>query len=574
MKSTESIHEARRKIENHQKIITLLNNLSALDLSDPIVKAEYLKNVIDFEEKYGKLEEEEEGPQTKRSKESNKDKSPKNMEIKEELKDFNLKNEKSNIEYLETQTKKLEEEINEGSNNLNLDFLNKLDDLKKNYDSLIKTDKISLETLVQEPEMTQSFLKENQNILIDNLFLTNLPNSDQINPNEKEKDDIKIDNNKEILLKSETKHQENLIKTEQSQEKKNSEPFQSSHKPKNDFFKKDPSKKQQASKTETKKTIISQKEDDKTNSKNLEIDNKEIKDIEKNHLNRQSFYSKNSKKSLQKIKEKQSSKHDVMDHEKKRIKNREDENSLKPINNDDDDDSENTQDENNEDFANLDILPQKPLKQKVTKNENLLRGLSKHHKTPTLDLAQIKQKNSSKKIKFSSEKEISFDSSKLEQFSQSEKEIEISNSQISINNKSLEENSNESAKNNIDFEESSEIENRISTNKNFPYNELVTTSRKDLKYSEEREEYELIHDLSDEDLEIILKTSNNDEVLNRYKTPEIEREMQKTREKLIKKLEKKIGKEKAMEKIKQIERRIVKASKKVKNDLFIFNCLN
>lgn len=294
----------------------------------------------------------------------------------------------------------------------------------------------------------------------------------------------------------------------------------------------------------------------------MEIDNKEIKDIEKNHLNRQSFYSKNSKKSLQKIKEKQSSKHDGMDHEKKRIKNRENENSLNPMNNDDDD-TENSQEGNNKDFANLDILPQKPLKQKVTKHENVLRGLSKHHKTPTLDLVQNKKRDSSKKIKFSSEKEISSDSSKLEQFYQSEKGIEISNSQISINNKSLEENSNESAKNNIDFEESSEIENR-NTKKNFPYNELVTTSRKDLKYSEEREEYELIHDLSDEDLEIILKTSNNDEELNRYKTPEVEREMQKTREKLIKKLEKKIGKEKAMEKIKQIEKRIVKASKKVK----------
>lgn len=220
VKSTESIHEARRKIENHQKIITLLNNLSALDLSDPIVKAEYLKNVIDFEEKYGKLEEEEERPQTKISNESNKDKSPKNMELKEELKNFNLKYEKSNTLYLETQTKKLEEDINEGSNNLNLDFLNKLDDLKKDYDSLIKTDKISLEALIQEPEMTQIFLKENQNTLIDNLFLTNLPNSDQIKPIEKDKDDIKIDINREILPKSETEQQENLINTEHSQEKK------------------------------------------------------------------------------------------------------------------------------------------------------------------------------------------------------------------------------------------------------------------------------------------------------------------------------------------------------------------
>ena len=74
IKSTESIHEARRKIENPRKIISLLNSLNQINLNDPIEKAEFLKNMIDFEEKYGKLDEEEiieEGHTSKRSKDSN-----------------------------------------------------------------------------------------------------------------------------------------------------------------------------------------------------------------------------------------------------------------------------------------------------------------------------------------------------------------------------------------------------------------------------------------------------------------------------------------------------------------------
>lgn len=55
VKSTESITEIRKKIENPRRIISLLNALNTVNLENPFEKEEFLKNLIDFEEKYGKI---------------------------------------------------------------------------------------------------------------------------------------------------------------------------------------------------------------------------------------------------------------------------------------------------------------------------------------------------------------------------------------------------------------------------------------------------------------------------------------------------------------------------------------
>ena len=76
------------------------------------------------------------------------------------------------------------------------------------------------------------------------------------------------------------------------------------------------------------------------------------------------------------------------------------------------------------------------------------------------------------------------------------------------------------------------------------------------------EEYEMIEDdIMDEDLEVLIKTSEKNEVLNEFKTEGAKEEMSNVRKKLIHKLEKKYGKKNFQKKLKEIEKNIEKASK-------------
>lgn len=60
IKTTESINEARKHIENPQKIFTLLTNLRDVNLSNPHEHQEFLKILVDFEKKYGQQEQDKE----------------------------------------------------------------------------------------------------------------------------------------------------------------------------------------------------------------------------------------------------------------------------------------------------------------------------------------------------------------------------------------------------------------------------------------------------------------------------------------------------------------------------------
>jgi len=106
----------------------------------------------------------------------------------------------------------------------------------------------------------------------------------------------------------------------------------------------------------------------------------------------------------------------------------------------------------------------------------------------------------------------------------------------------------------------------------------IYSSRNEFDSSKNLEDdYEMIEeDILDEDLEVLIKTSEKNEVLNEFKTEEAKEEMKNVRQKLIKKLEKKFGKKNLQKKLKKIEKNIEQASKieKVKIVLIFLNFLD
>lgn len=603
VKSTESIHEARKKIENPRKIISLLNNLSALDLNDPAVKAEFLKNVIDFEEKYGKLDDEG-SPLTKRSKESNlntdrnppSDKNAENNEIQ-----ANNQNLALNTNTLEEKAKQIEKEINENTGKLDIGLAEKLEELKKNYDELIKSDRIALETLSKEQNadalnLNQPlFITANENQDKDLMFLTS-PSLNKIT----EKD-------------SGSKQQ--TLRTEENTSKKENEPTSKSEKELNlKKTEKNNDGIKEFTQENSKKEI---KLDEQPSNRYKENSLIKEKDLEKKATKNQSVHSKasnNSQTSKQKRgpqaskqdrKEKPSSIHFSSNKEKSKTINNKGEKINNILNNNEiiensqknstihetnkspskyknkeeiqrqtnKKDSDSSDVEDSLEAGDLDELLSPKNKQTSEKKgkKPLLKGLSLsknkklHRKMPTLDLASVSNKENTSQFKSSqSQNQILSEHENMSEFNDS--------SQILGNeeDQSLEEYEDLSAnnlENNLENLINSE-ENRISFPTSQQNREFVSSSRKEFQFSE-RSEYEMINnEILDEDLEILIKTSENNNKINSEfgESDEGNKKLREAREKVIKKLEKQFGKAHAKKKLQIIEKQILRESKKPKVD--------
>lgn len=602
VKSTESIHEARKKIENPRKIISLLNNLSTLDLNDPVVKAEFLKNVIDFEEKYGKLDDEG-SPLTKRSKESNLNTDRNPASEKAENNEPQAKNQDLalNTNTLEEKAKQIEKEINENQGKLEINLAEKLEDLKKNYEELIKSDRIALETLSKEQNadalnLNQPlFITTNENQDRDLLFLTSPSSLNKITEkdsgskqqtliteenNPKKENDPTAKSENEINIKKTDKNSEgiNEISQENSKKENKLDELKANKNNENSLTKENDlerkitknqslhSKASNTSKNSKQKRVpqvskhekkekpssihqSSKKEINSFSEKKMEKNNNSIPNNNENMQNSQKNSPINDKKSPSKYKNKEESNHE---------KNKKD--------------SDSSADDSFE-AGDLDELlsPKTRITSEKKGKQPLLKGLSSsnkkklHKKMPTLDLASVSNKENISQFKYSSQSQNQIDLSEHENIS----ELNSSSQLVENEGQSMEENNEFSADNlgnNLENLISSE-ENRISFPTSQQNREFISSSRKEYQFSE-RSEYEMINnEILDEDLEILIKTSENNNKMN-YELgendEEINKKLNEERDKVIKKLEKQFGKEHARKKIKQIEKQILRQSQKQK----------
>ena len=583
IKSTESIHEARKKIENPRKIISLLNNLNAINLNDPVEKAEFLKNLVDFEEKYGKLDEdEEEGHTTKRNSNLNTDRNKKTNEkqpeISVEKKDFIKEEIQKMLQIDEKSPEKIDSEKEKGEM-MNFDILKKLDNLKKNYDELIVTENLALESMVKEQnqgelKLDKHLLLTNENIEKDLLFLTNpadLIKTEEKSNESKLKSNLKTEENKSIV----TKQSENT-KTETSKEMN---VLQGEDKKINNIEKQ--SETQGLSK---KIRNISEKNEKST-----------LKNQEKEVAAKESFHSKNSKNSknarnsintLSKINENENIKKEKQSDfkEKSKIDNKKllnnDENIKNMIKNhhilDTKKEVETSNNLENNDNKNIKTVKNgediKEIQENhIDKKKNIIKTqkekISKadiKRKMPTLDLDGLKSKKLGKlkQVKSFSQKDIASLESGGNQ-SESENYGNLSDLTNSIH---LDEGESERKRIIISKESELNSENFEKDNKMT----LSSSAQSDPNGNLE-DNYEIIEDnILDEDLELLIKTSDKNEILNEFKTEETKKELSQARKKLIKKLEKKFGKNNVKSKIKQIEKQIEKASRNEKVLFLIF----
>ena len=196
----------------------------------------------------------------------------------------------------------------------------------------------------------------------------------------------------------------------------------------------------------------------------------------------------------------------------------------------------------------------KNIGKKIAKKETfglLSKGVKKT--TPTLDLKSLKKKEKERNPENGEEELEKNELSNLEGSQFLEEGLMKSSQDINNNNISN------------DLQEKKQItsentEERPIHDKNMG---TISSSRNDFDTSKNmEEEYEMIEDdIMDEDLEVLIKTSEKNEVLNEFKTEGAKEEMSKVRKKLIHKLEKKYGKKNFQKKLKEIEKNIEKASK-------------
>lgn len=583
IKSTESIHEARKKIENPRRIISLLNNLNAINFNDPIEKEEFLKNLINFEEKYGKLDEEEveEGHVTKRSKDSNlnTDRSKKNQNIIERKSDENEENKANNLKEKSSALLKMDEKINNSEESKNetkikLDALETFDNLKKSFDEKISGRK-ALESLSKNQNskdfnFNDPLLIANENLEKDLLFLTN---AEDIILKYQEKESAKIPMTEPISsnilnknknesdmehLKNQSSYKENISKNEIDKDKNMKDSRMSKNRKDNS------SSNHNEQEINVKK--LPSKNDITKQENNLRIENKtqlkqEIyKDIDKilykNNIDRNDNNDNlavNNKDKKKNISSRAKKDNDVMDNLSSPLKN---------------------QSFSGESFSeNDDNLPKdgKLSKKNIKNNKrNKKNQLSKYNSTrkgkrTSLDLESMKRKDNeiNKSNEFSSENFFNLIKENESSYSLENEDFDqLSQSSLSINK-------GESEVKDKKFTISKEKKQKIITNES----DDRKKHHHSISSNNLEDSYEMIDDLMDEDLDVLIKTSDKNDIMNNSKNEEMRKEMKKTRKLLIKKLEKKYGKNHVKEKIRQIEKTIEQTSnieKVNKKNIYLF----
>lgn len=605
IKSTESIHEARKKIENPRKIISLLNNLNQINLNDPMEKAEFLKNIIDFEEKYGKLDEEEiidEGPISKRSKHSDKNKNlEKNQEIVEEKKE--AQKQPPAIPEVVSNKESEKQEIKE-----TMGILEKIDNLKKNYDEFMNSERVALESLVAQEEINPE-LKINEKDL---LFLTN-PEEMMRTDFSKPTEEVKTQNS--VSVNKFQNGTNNTNSSSQEKESKTTEKDLISSKDKTSNAKEKTKEKEKIKEQHTaaKENKDYQKNKEKSPPKldNQEIEHEKSKENNGNNSKKggsfhkkdksisrvqeqeekrakESFHSKNSKisKDSRKIAEEKNGNEEEYDEnalQKSPQKNRQKVEKLGLSKHESPKSGRNSEinspklnekttgiktnrkrkdsEENDSSICSEEELfdenqEAKNTGKKATNKKETFGLLSKGVKktTPALDLKGLNKKERERNSENSEE------GFKIEKNEQSN----LEGSQF------LEEGlmkSSQDINNNMtdDLQDKKQITSENTEERPFQDKNMGTlsSSRNDFDTSKNmEEEYEMIEDdIMDEDLEVLIKTSEKNEVLNEFKTEGAKEEMSKMRKKLIHKLEKKYGKKNFQKKLKEIEKNIENASK-------------
>jgi len=591
IKSTESIHEARRKIENPRKIISLLNSLNQINLNDPIEKAEFLKNMIDFEEKYGKLDEEEiieEGHTSKRSKDSNLNTDrQKNQDKKSELPE-----EKKNGEEIkkavipEVSTNKQEEIVLKQD----LNILEKLDNLKKNYDEFMNIENVALETI--SLEQNQHELEINRNILQENiekdlLFLTNPA------------DLLKTDSSKR------TGHTNSTPK-EEAQTQKTLKSWETQGNKENSIHEKEPKAKNEKiekiiENSEKQKESVPSHKKDKSISRIQEQDSKKTKESFHSKASKISKNSKDSKVNLNKEENKdfpdETDKSEDQSQKNEKTGKSEQKNVRKSL--------MGTKPAMTKVATKTEIhspgqkiksagLKKKEegkaeeleVKENSTGKEEIFQKTEENEENEEKDEKKEHKKNKSKDITSKSRKKMpTLDLDSIIKKEKSEREIKIDGeteeneqnvSKLEGSYDNLSKTSEEEMNKLNDVKEKRQTISE-ETERKAPMG-TIYSSRNEFDSSKNLEDdYEMIEeDILDEDLEVLIKTSEKNEVLNEFKTEEAKEEMKNVRQKLIKKLEKKFGKKNLQKKLKKIEKNIEQASKieKVKIVLIFLNFLD